>query len=234
MTVSVILLAHNEAASIAAELRAFHREVVERIPGGELIVAEDGSRDGTRERIAELAREIPLRLVGGPKRLGYRNAMLGAISASDRPWIFFCDAGRKHDPADFWRLYELREQYDLIVGRKAHRTDQWHRRLLSWGLNLFLRHYFGAPVRDADSGMRLLNRRAVAAVMAHPLIFRECSGSEIVIRAIAANLRYAEVPVSYAQRDGKSSGMPARKIPRAIGWLLSDARQLRRQLRSSA
>jgi glycosyltransferase involved in cell wall biosynthesis len=234
MTVSVILLAHNEAPSIAEELRAFHRQIAQRLPDCELIVAEDGSVDGTRERLLELQHEIPFRLVGGRERLGYGRALVGAIRAATRPCIFVCDGGMKHDPADFWRLYELRDQYDLIIGRKTKRADQWHRRFFTWGLNAFLRIYFGVRVRDADSGMRLLNRRVVEEVIDGPLFFRGFNGSEIVVRAIGSKLRYAEVPVSYRLRVGQSSGLPTRRIPSVIARLFADARALRRELRSSA
>jgi glycosyltransferase involved in cell wall biosynthesis len=234
MSVSVILLAHNEAQSIGQELQAVHDLVVRRLPDCELIVAEDGSVDGTRERLLELSAEIPFRLVGGRERLGYGRALVGAIRSATRPWIFMCDGGLKHDAADFWRLYEARESYDLVVGRKTNRRDQLHRRFFTWGLNLFLRLYFGVAVRDADSGMRLLNRRVVEEVTDRPMIFRGFNGSEIVLRAIARGLRYGEVPISYRTRVGQSSGLPAKRIPRAIARLLSDARALRRELAGAA
>ena len=231
--VSVVLLAHNEARTIADELRAFDREIAQPLADCELIVAEDGSADGTRERLVELTSEIRFRIVGGRERLGYGRAVVGAIRAATRPWIFLCDGGMKHDPADFWRLYDARQRYDLVVGRKTNRTDHLHRRFFTWGLNAFLRLYFGISVRDSDSGMRLLNQRVVDEVIRHPLIFRDFIGSEIAVRAIAHGLRYGEVPISYRQRVGQSSGMPAKRIPRAIVQTLSDARTLRRELATS-
>lgn len=231
--VSVILLAHNEAGSIGEELREFHREIVARLPDCEFIVAEDGSSDGTREKIVEVSRSVPLRLVGGAERLGYGRALLGAIRAATGQWVFTCDGGMKHDPADFWRLHAVREQFDLVVGRKTNRTDQLHRRFFTWGLNAFLRLYFGADVRDADSGMRLMNRRVVEGVISHPHLFRGFNGAEIVVRTIAAGLRYGEVPIAYRLRVGESKGLPAKKIPRAISRLFSDSRALRRELRGS-
>ena len=124
MSVAAVLLAHNEADTIQDEIRAFHEAIVARIPGAELVVAEDGSRDGTRDRILEMAREVPLRVTGGAERLGYARAVMGAVASTTTPWVFLCDGGLKHDPQDFWRLWAVRERYDYVAGRRTGRTGR--------------------------------------------------------------------------------------------------------------
>jgi glycosyltransferase involved in cell wall biosynthesis len=231
MTVSVILLAHNEAQTIQEEIRAFHEAVLRHLPGAELIVAEDGSGDGTRGRIVEIAREIPLRLVGEEERLGYSRAVLNAIGSSTKPWIFLCDAGLKHEPRDFWSLWRVREDYDLVVGRKTDRQDHLHRRVITFVFNFILRQLFDVEVFDADCGMRLLSRRAVDEVVNGRLTFKGFVSTEIVLRAIAAGLRYGEVPIAYRMRAGDSRALPLRKIPAAARGVLADIIRLRRELR---
>ena len=232
MSVSVILLAHNEADTIQKEIRAFHDAIVNRIPGAELIVAEDGSRDGTRERILDAAREVPLRVTGGAERLGYARAVAGAIGESTQPWIFLCDGGLKHDPNDFWRLWEPRERYDYIAGRKTNREDQRYRQFFTWGFNLLIRQLFGYEIFDADSGLRLMNRR-VADEIVPRVTFKGFSSSEIVIRTIHAGMRYGEVPISYRQRAGESRGLPTASLGRAIRGALRDLLRLRGELRDT-
>jgi glycosyltransferase involved in cell wall biosynthesis len=232
MHVSLILLAHNEAAVIGEEIRSFHEEVIARLPEAELVVAEDGSRDGTRERILEAAREIPVRLVGGStERIGYRRAVLSALEGVDADWNFLCDSGLKHDPADFWKLWEAREHFDLVLGRRTGRQDQWHRRLLTILFNVVVRRFFPLKVRDSDSGMRLLSRPVADAIRASGLFFRNFSSTEVVARATAAGFRCGEVEVAYRQRVGESRGMPARRIPGAIFGAFADLIRLRRELR---
>lgn len=230
MSVSVILLAHNEAATIAQEIRAFYDAIVRRIPGAELIVAEDGSRDGTREVIMSVAAEIALRLVGAAERLGYGRAVSGAVKATDKPWVFLCDGGLKHDPNDFWRLWNVRDQYDLVAGRKTGRKDHLHRRILTFGYNFLIRQIFGYEVFDADSGMRLMSRRVADEIVGRGPTFGDFTSSEFVVRAIAAGFRYGEVPISYRQRVGESRGMPASRIRRAVGVVIRDLIRLRREL----
>lgn len=232
MSVSVILLAHNEAETIDQEIRDFHRSIVSLLPGAEFIVAEDGSSDGTRDRILATANDIPLRVTGAAERLGYARAVSGAVRDATQQWILLCDGGMKHDPNDFWRLWEQRDRFDYIAGRKTNREDQWYRRLFTWGFNLVIRQLFDYEIFDADSGMRLMNRRVADGIIPRTT-FRNFSSSEIVIRTIHAGLRYGEVPISYRQRAGESRGLPTAKLPKAISGAVRDLLRLRRELRGT-
>ncbi len=228
--VSVILLAHNEAGSIQREIAAFHETVLRRLPEHEFIVAEDGSVDGTRERIEAVRDRYELKIVGAVERLGYARAVRNAVAQAGGVFIFLCDAGEKHDPADFWRLHARRHDADVIVGRKSGRTDQIYRRLLTAGLNLCVRSLFDIEAFDIDSGIRLYTRRVADEVIAGPMHFRGFVSTEIALRASHRGLRYLEVPVSYRQRLGESRGLPLRTMPRAIRGVVADLWRLRREL----
>lgn len=235
MSVSIVLLAHNEAEVIGREIRSFHGEIVSKVPGAELVIAEDGSRDGTRERIAEAGREIPLRLVGGTaERLGYKGGVLNALRAVDSDWVCLCDSGLKHDPADFWKLWQAREGNDLVLGYRTNRQDQWYRRFFTIAFNLVVRALFPTKIRDADTGLRLLRRPVVDLVLERGLQFRGFSSTEVVLVAQAAGFRCVEVPVSYAQRVGESRGVPVRSIGRAVVRAVVDLWRLRSELRRSS
>jgi glycosyltransferase involved in cell wall biosynthesis len=231
--VSIVLLAYDEAATIERELESFHETIAARLPGSELVVAEDGSTDGTTQIIDRLAERLPLVHLSSPERLGYASALTRAVLSARSDWVFFSDTGCKHDPKDFWRLYARIGDCDLVVGRKTDRRDQLYRRALSLAYNATLRTYFGLDdVHDADSGFRLFNRQVVERVFRPGLKFRSFVGSEIVLRSILLGLRYAEVPVSYAQRTGESKGVPPRTIVRQVRRVLGDLRRLKGELGS--
>ena len=216
--ISLIMVAFNEAETIEAEVLHFHRAIVEKLPGSEFIVAEDGSKDGTGEILKELAARIGIIHLTSRERKGYKRALLDAVLSARNPYIFFSDSGGKHDPEEFWKLYARRKEFDLVVGRKTNRKDQLYRRCLTWTYNFVIRNYFGfEEIRDADSGFRLFDRAVVDCVLRRNLICRNLVASEIVLRTIASGLRYGEVEVSYNMRSGTSRGLPPAKIP-SVAW----------------
>ena len=228
--VSIILIAYNEAATIREEVECFYRVVVEKIPGSELIVAEDGSTDGTSSILRELSKALPIRLVQGESRKGYKRALLDAFSLPEREWIFFCDTGGKFDPEAFWKLETARDHADLIIGAKVKREDQFYRRFLTKSFNFIIRCYFDAAVRDIDSGLRIYRKDMLLKALDTPLILNEMVASEITLRMLAGGARLTEVPVFYSRRQGISRGLPLKKIPRVIGHVLHAFPQLKREL----
>ena len=214
--VSLILLSYNEARTIEREARGFLQDVVGRLPGSELIVAEDGSTDGTTEILRSLASSTRgLVHLHGDRRKGYARSLIDAVSSARNPYIFYCDTGLKFRPEDFWKVYQRRAEFDLVTGHRVGRTDQYYRRVLTCVYNLLLRLTFRGNIHDADSGFKLFNRCVVDQVFPH-LGFKDLVGSELVLRTIRAGLRYAEVPVDYLPRRGESRGLPLRKIPLTI------------------
>jgi len=234
--VSLVFLAYNEIDTIEAEVRDFKSEIVDKLPGSEFIVAEDGSTDGTHEVLQKLQKEIGIIHLTSGERKGYRRALLDSIAATKNGFVFFCDTGRKHDAQDFWKLYEQRHDADLIIGRKTNREDQWYRKLFTKVYNTLIRCYFRVEgVRDSDSGFRLFNRKVADGIFCGgKLFFKELPGSEVVVRVIRGGLRYLEVPVAYHQRLGASRGLPNSKIPKVIIGAIRNLRRLKKELKVSA
>lgn len=219
--VSLILIAHNEVETIEKDVTDYYRVVVEKLPGSELIVTEDGSTDGTSELLREIASRLPIKLIQSADRKGYISALLDAIELSSQEWILFSDTGGKFSPDDFWRLQERRSDFDLIIGVKVERGDQVYRQVMTRAFNLVIRLYFKVPVRDIDSGLRLFRRDLIVKAISTPLLLKDMIATELTLRMLAFGARLKEVPVVYSARHGKSRGMPAKKIPRVIVHVLS-------------
>ncbi len=229
--VSVVFLAYNEADTIEEEISDFHKKVLSKLPGSELIIAEDGSTDGTSEIIKKMSQEKGIIYLEGKERKGYAKALIDAVGIARNRYIFFSDTGLKHDPDDFWKLYELRKDYDLIVGKKTDRRDQYYRKILTYLYNFYLRIYFNTDkIHDSDSGFRLFSKRVVDEVFKDNLRFRNFVGSEVVLRSIFKGLKYFEVPVKYYKREGTSRGIPVKSIPVQVKRVLGDLKRLKKEL----
>lgn len=229
--ISVVLVVHNEAETIRTEIEAFHRKVVQKIPGSELIVAEDGSSDGTDEILKGIASRYSLKLIQETSRKGYRKALLDALRAAAREWIFFSDTGGKFDPEDFWLLEPNRESSDLVIGVRKLREDRCYRRILTRVLNRLVRLYFRFPLKDSNSGFRLYRRLQLQRAISGSQILRELTSMEITLRMLALGARLREVPVRYRQRTGPSRGLPLKKIPGVIVHTLKMFPRLKKELK---
>lgn len=231
--VSVIINVYNEGKTIEQEIRDIHQIIVARLPGSELIVAEDGSTDGTKEVIAKLVKELGVIHSTGEERKGYTKALRDALTLAKNPYIFFSDTGGKFDFEDFWKLYPHRHGYGIVGSVRSGRSDQLYRQALTWGYNFLVRQYFNVRIRDADSGFRLYDRRLVQELLAEPWVYKNLISSELIVRAIYKRYKIKEVPVKYRQRDSISRGLPPGKIPRVIRQTLWSFPTLKQQLKKT-
>ena len=136
--VSVVILAHNEVEVIETVVNDFYREVVLKNPSSELIVAEDGSTDGTKEILAEMQKTMTqLRWVEGKERRGYVEAFKEALLLPVNEIILYCDASGKHSASDFWKMEPFIDNHDMVLGYKESRADPLYR-ILSERSSTFL------------------------------------------------------------------------------------------------
>src|SRR5579862_485838 len=162
---SIVLLAHNEAEVIESVVRGFHEVVVSKLPGSEIIVAEDGSTDGTKEILARLVSTLPnVRWEEGRERRGYVNAFKAAMSLPVNELVVFCDSSGKHDPHDVWRMYPLMTDHDMVLGYKVNRADPVYRNVMSAVFNWIVNKYFDVGFKDIDCPLRIFRRSAFADI----------------------------------------------------------------------
>jgi glycosyltransferase involved in cell wall biosynthesis len=216
--VSLVLLVHNETQVIERVVREFHLKVIAKVPGSEIIIAEDGSTDGTKEVLRALCREFPeVRLEERAERRGYVEAYRAAMALPRNDLILFCDAGGKHDPDDFWPMYEAIDGCDMVIGYKVKRQDPAFRIVLTKVFNFCVNRYFGLSYRDIDCPLRLIRKEAFDEVARVPWLQSSLINFEVTVRLVKMGYRVQEVPVKhFARRDGGSRGLPPRTIPRVV------------------
>jgi glycosyltransferase involved in cell wall biosynthesis len=154
-----LIPAYNEAERVAGVVAAAKA----RLP---VLVVDDGSSDGTSARAesagAMVFRQTPNQGKGVALRSGFRCALGDGYDA-----VITLDADGQHDPAEipkFLELYAAR-QPDLIIGERQFTKMPFPRNLSNtFGRWLFSKA-LGQPVRDNQSGYRLISRRLMEATL---------------------------------------------------------------------
>ncbi len=187
---------------------------------GEIIVADNGSTDGS----VEIARAHGARVVHQSAR-GYGAAYMKGIAEARGQYIVMGDSDSTYDFADLPRLVApLREGYDLVMGSRFKGTIlpgamPWANRyignpILTGLLNLL----FGLKISDAHSGLRAFSRDAYGQMQLQTTGME--FASEMVIKASMAHLKIAEVPITYHPRGGSSKLQPLGDAWRHVRFML--------------
>ncbi len=202
---SLVMPAYNEQACIEQVVRSWLAELAPRLRSLELIVVDDGSRDSTGAVLDRLAsRESTLRVIH-QANAGHGAALRRALEVAQGQWIFHVDSDDQFAPGDFWKLWEIREGYDYLCGRRVGRQDPCHRRVISRLLELLVRLWFGVRLADANSPFKLIRRPALEQLL--ELVPRTVFAPSIMMSVAARRRwRFAEIPVAhFARRTGRIS-----------------------------
>ena len=201
---TILMPCLNEAETIQTCVRKARGYIESRGIRGEVIVADNGSTDGSQA----LAESCGARVVPIPTR-GYGAALLGGIEAARGTFIIMGDAD---DSYDFTALDpfvdKLRNGYQLVMGNRfleggirPNAMPPLHRYLGNPVLSGIGRLLFPSPVGDFHCGLRGFRRDAVLslALRAPGMEF----ASEMVVKATLRKLRITEVPTTLSP-DGRS------------------------------
>lgn len=224
---SAVVPLHDERENVAAVadgLRAVLPEVAER---WELVLVDDGSRDGTADVVDALAAADPaVRVARHARNRGYGAAIRTGFAAARHEWLFLMDGDGQFDPRELPLLCAAHADADAVVGWRTRRADPWIRRVNTAAWNGLVRTLFRLPVRDVNCAFKLLRRDALGdgATAADGAMV----STELLARMRQRGARIVEVPVTHLpRRAGRASGAAPTVVLRAFLELGRLARALR-------
>lgn len=206
LDLSVIVPSYNGASYIGDTITRLRRCLNEANIRHEVIVVSDGSWDGTG-RIAIETGIDDLRVVHYPQNRGKGFALRTGLARARAPYIAFIDSDGDLDPADLTKFFQLMALYDahLVIGSKRHPLSEiqypWTRRLMSWVYHKLVRLLFGLKVRDTQTGIKLVRRDVLLAVLPVLLEKRFAFDLEFIVAARRLGYRRVlEAPVSLSYK----------------------------------
>jgi glycosyltransferase involved in cell wall biosynthesis len=196
LELTILMPCLNEAATLGACVDAAQLALRELGVPGEVVVADNGSTDGSREiAVDHGARVVPV------AERGYGAALLAGIEGARGRYVVMGDADLSYDFAEAGRyLQKLREGYDLVMGNRFEGAiepgamPRLHRYLGNPVLSGLGRLFFGSPVGDFHSGMRGFRRDAITGLRLRTTGME--FASEMIVRASLAKMRIGEVPAT--------------------------------------
>lgn len=216
--IAVVLPCHNEADIIEKVVREFYEELNGKV-SFEIVVCEDGSTDGTKDVLRKLSKEIPMKVILGNERKGYAGGLKDGLKLVEAKYVFFVDADGQHRAADFWKLYALREKYDVVSGWRVKRADNFYRRIMSKTFQLLARLFFGLPkLKDITAPFKLVKADVAKKVAEECKYMKESFWTEFTIRIWLKKFTIAEKPVTHKDRLGNGSTRVYKpwKIPKIV------------------
>jgi len=200
---TVVMPCLNEAETVATCVAKAVRFIADSGISGEVVVADNGSTDGSQR----LAEEAGARVVHVNDK-GYGNALMGGIVAARGEYVIMGDADDSYDFSNLMPFVtELRNGADLVMGNRFKggiapgAMPKLHRYLGNPVLSFAGRLFFRSPIGDFHCGLRGF-RRASALKLGLQATGMEFA-SEMVVKATLANQKITEVPTTLA-KDGRS------------------------------
>lgn len=218
----VVVPTYNERANIETAVS----RVRAAVPGAHLLVVDDASPDGTGQLADQLAADDPhVHVLHRAGKQGLGTAYVAGFRwGSEHRFdvLVEMDADGSHQPEQLPLLLNELDRADLVIGSRwvpGGVVVNWplHREAISRCANAYARLALGIPVRDATAGFR-----AYRAVVLEKIGLGEvasagyCFQVDLVLRALRAGFRVAEVPIEFVDRTAGTSKMNGQIVAEAF------------------
>lgn len=201
MKLSVIIPVYNEVKNID--------EIIKRVQATrratEIIVVDDGSKDGTREILKKLDGKRKVRVILHEKNQGKGAAVVTGLNAAQGDVLLIQDADLEYDPRDYPTLLKPIEEglADVVYGSRflgaAHRVTMFWHQLANKLLTLMTNILYDSILTDMETGYKVFKRDVIAGMTIRAKRFN--FEPEFTAKILKRKNRIFEVPITFNPRD---------------------------------
>ena len=209
--VSVIVPVFNEVANFEQLLQAIQASPVHK----EIIVVDDGSTDGTREKLQALPPRPDLTILFHERNFGKGAAIRTALAYARGQYVLIQDSDLEYDPHDYPALLRPFQESgaNVVYGVRPDRPERGLRFFLGAKLLTHLANLlYGAGIHDEATCYKVFRRSLLAQIRLECRRFEFCP--EVTAKLCRMGEKIAEVPISYNPR----SAVEGKKIRHSDGW----------------
>jgi glycosyltransferase involved in cell wall biosynthesis len=193
---SIVIPVYNEVESI----ERLYLEIVQSIDTSEyeIIFIDDGSTDGSSEKIVELIQKNQkLKLIQFYRNYGKSAALSEGFKQADGEYVVTMDADLQDDPSEIKNLIiKLEEGYDLVSGWKKNRKDPLSKRIPSKLFNFITRLFTSVKIHDFNCGIKIYRKSVIKTLEIY-------GGRHRYIPALAGQKKFkiTEIIVNHRSRE---------------------------------
>lgn len=193
---SVVIPLKNEESNIAELIQELEPVMNGLNQKWELICIDDGSTDGTKKVLKEIAtKKDYLRVIEFSKNYGQSSAFDAGFKAAKGTFIITLDGDRQNDPADIPKMIPLIENADLVCGIRRKRKDPWNKRIISKIANSIRRWLCEDGVQDTGCSLKIYRKEALQKIKMYHGMHRFLPA---LFKIEGFNI--AEIPVNHRER----------------------------------
>jgi hypothetical protein len=202
--ISVVFPAYNEADALETAVEKVTRALNEFTRSYEIIIAEDGSTDGTDKVAAILSERYSfVKHLHGEKRLGRGTALKNAFKKSNGKTLIYMDVDLAIDVGQIKFLVRAIEEegYDFAIGSRMLSESKVERsrtrQIASKSYNFLVRAMLGSKVKDQQCGFKAFRREALMQLLDEVTARHWFWDTELLVRAFRKGYTIKEVPVEW-------------------------------------
>lgn len=205
VSLTIIIPVYNEVATVSKVVAQVKKR---RLPGvaKEIIVVDDGSTDGSRQKVQKIN---GIKLLVQKKNQGKGAAIRRALQVAQGDYILIQDADLEYDPQDYWQLLEpiIKKRAEVVYGSRflgPHKNMLFWHFLANQFISLLTNVLYNSTLSDMEVGYKVFPRKLGLELNLQTRGFD--FEPEITAKILKRGIRIFEVPISYYGReysDGK-------------------------------
>ena len=207
MKLSIVIPVYNEVGSIDALYKEIKQNI--DIEEYEIVFIDDGSTDGSSEKIQELIQDNQkIKLIQFYRNYGKSAALSEGFKQANGEYVITMDADLQDDPAEIKNLIDkLEEGFDLVSGWKKNRKDPISKRLPSKLFNFITRLFTSVKIHDFNCGLKIYRRSVIKTLDIY-------GGRHRYIPALAGQKKFivSEIIVNHRAREFGSTKYGGRRF----------------------
>lgn len=213
----IVIPAYNEEENIHKVIDEWYPIVEAHQADGEsrILVIDDGSKDKTYSILCEMRKSRPLLIAISKQNEGHGATLLYGYQYAiehGADYIFQTDSDGQTRPEEFQGFWDMRKDYDMVIGHRNKRQDGWPRILVTKTLKAIIAVCFGVKVKDANTPFRLMRADVLKEEMQY--IPKGFHLSNVLIAVIyeKKNRDVLYLPITFRPRQGGVNSINMKRI----------------------